>query len=223
MCLSPEVDVLASVAIGAFAVDALRHNQSIRTLPIAAIPTIFAVHTFASAVVWWGDRGSVPEQWANFAAQFFIAVAFVVLPIYVPLAVLSVEREGLRRFILKWFAAAGVIAGLAYAQQITLGNASAVVCNRYVDYHVSDVSALFAVLYGFATLGAVFVSSYRVLNIWGAVNVVAIWVLTVVERNGLPSLWCFWAAITSGLVAWLMRALEKRPDKVELYAHNSSP
>ena len=59
MCLTPEVDVVTSVAIGALAIDALRHNNNVRTLPIALVPAIFSVHTFSSAVVWWGSLAAL--------------------------------------------------------------------------------------------------------------------------------------------------------------------
>ena len=211
MCLTPEVDVVTSVAIGALAIDALRHNNNVRTLPIALVPAIFSVHTFSSAVVWWGHSGAVSPHWGDVAAQFFIAIAFVLLPIYVPLAVLCMEPIGWRRFVLSLFSLGGVVAGLAYAHHIAIGDSSAVVCNRYVDYHVSGVSFSFGILYDLATLGAVFVSSYRVLQYWGAVNVVAIWILAILDSHGLPSLWCFWAACTSGFIAWLMRSLAREP------------
>ena len=206
MCLSPEVDVVASITIGTFAIDALRHNKGVQTLPIALVPAIFAVHTFASAVVWWGNRGNVPSHWGNLAAQFFIAIAFVLLPIYIPLAVLCLEPVHWRRFIMTLFSAGGLIAGAMYAHHIALGDSSAVVCKRYVDYHVSGVSLSFAILYDLATLGAVLVSSYRSLQLWGMINILAIGVLSLVEREGLPSLWCFWAACTSGCIAWAFRS-----------------
>ena len=51
MCLSPEVDLAARILISVVAVDAIRHNRHGRTLPLALLPGIFALHSFASMFV----------------------------------------------------------------------------------------------------------------------------------------------------------------------------
>jgi hypothetical protein len=64
-------------------------------------------------------------------------------------------------------------------------------------------------MYVAATCGALLLSGQRPLVFWGITNVVVVGVLALAERNGLPSLWCFWAAITSGFVAWFLRSLTR--------------
>lgn len=208
MCLSPEVDVVAAVAISAIAVDALRHSRARRTLPLALLPALFAAHTLTEAFIWWGADGTVSADLASAATWLYMLVAFVLLPVYVPAAVLLLEPRGLRRTLLIVLTAAGAIAGGLFLVGMLAGRASATVCDRYVDYSIQDTPAAAGILYIIATCGALLLSGEKPLMLWGIVNVFAVAAINVWSAEGLPSIWCLWAAVTSGFVAWYLRHLD---------------
>jgi hypothetical protein len=209
MCLSPEVDLAAGILISVVAVDAIRHNRHGRTLPLALLPGIFALHSFASMFVWLAFQGSVSDSIGKVAANFYIFVAFVLLPIYVPIVTLLVEPHGWRRHALQVFAAVGLIAGLVYLYYIVQGKASVRECTAFLDFHVAGPTWLMSAFYGAATCGAMLFSGYRPLFIWGVLNCIAIVALNERLAHALPSLWCLWAACTSFFVAWFLRDLIK--------------
>ena len=209
MCLSPEVDLAAGILISAVAVDAIRHNRHRRTLPFALLPGIFALHSFASLLVWWSLQGTVSDTAGNVAANFYIYVAFVLLPIYVPIATFLVEPHGWRRHALKVFTVIGFIAGSVYLYYIVQGQASVKECTAFLDFHVAGPSWLMTAFYGLATCGAMLFSGYRPLLIWGVLNCLAIVILNDRLSHALPSLWCLWAACTSFFVSWFLRDLIK--------------
>ena len=213
MCLSPEVDAIASVTIAAFAVDALRHNKNLRSLPLALVPTIFALHTLSSALVWWAHRGQVPDAVGALATNFYIAIAFAILPSYVPFAVWSIEPSGARRNVLGVLILAGLFVSFSFAQGIAQGHSTAVVGHHFVDFHVEQVSTVAVILYFVATCGAMLFSGVPSLVAWGALNVAVVMFLSWWMSEDLPSIWCFWAAATSGFVAWFMRSDGARPLK----------
>jgi hypothetical protein len=210
MCLSPEVDLVAGIIISAVAVDAIRHNRHNRTLPIALLPGIFALHSFASAFVWWSFQGSVPNSIGIAAANFYIFIAFVLLPIYVPVVTYLVEPHGWRRHVLQGFSVIGIIAGLDYMYYVIQGQGTVQECTAYLDFHVTGPSWIMSAFYGAATCGAMLFSGYRPLFIWGMLNCVAIVVLNERLSQALPSLWCLWAACTSIFVSWFLRDLIKQ-------------
>ncbi len=210
MCLSPEVDIVAGVAISAVAVDALRHVDHRRTLPLAALPAIFAFHTFVSAFVWWGERGDISAALGDAASTTFMFIAFILLPIYVPICIFLLEPPGWRRIALLLITGAGVASGVDYFLGLVGGQGSAVACSYYIDYTIDGRSAVSGVLYLIATCGALLLSGSRPLFLWGIVNAVGVAVLAVWVQAGLPSLWCFWAAITSFFVAWYLRRLRRQ-------------
>jgi hypothetical protein len=211
MCLSPEVDAVATVTISVFAIDALRHNKNLRSLPLALVPTVFALHTLSSAFVWWTHRDQVPPWIGGEAAKFFIAVAFAFLPIYIPFAVWCIEPVGLRRNVLSVLCLAGLFSGLSFAQSIARGESSAIVGHHAIAYHVQNVSAVAVGLYFVATCGAMLFSGFPSLIAWGVLNVAVILFLFWWMSEELPSIWCFWAGATSGFVAWFMRSDDLGP------------
>lgn len=210
MCFSPQVDVVVGAAIAVVAVDSIRHCRSALTAPLAALPAIFAVHTLISAVVWWGLSCDVPADVGHGAAMAYLAIAFVLLPVYVPLAVLLIEPPGWRRGALIALTVMGAVAGADFAQGLVRGGDVVAACSYYIDFQITGTSTLGAALYVVATCGALLLSGQRPLVLWGLLNVVAIAVLVLFERRGLPSLWCFWAAATSVFIAWYLRSIDPR-------------
>lgn len=205
MCFSPEVDVVAASAITVFAVDALKHNKNLRSLPIALVPAIFAIHTFSDALVWWSERGQISNSIGSIAAWIYLFIAFVLLPIFVPIATNLIEPKGWRKNLIGLIAFGGLLAGVDNAISILQGNTTVVACNYYVDYHVGGTTALAGIFYVVATVGAIALSGQRHLKSWGFINAVVVLVLAIWANHKLPSLWCFWAAITSVFVSWFIR------------------
>ena len=209
MCLSPEVDIVAGSVISLFAFDALRNNSNIRTLPLAALPAIFAAHTFTSAFVWWGLTGEIAEPLANFATNAYILIAFVGLPIFVPFATFLMEPASWRRIALAFLSITGLVVGGVFLQNILAGKGSAVACDLYIDFHVGGVPFPISGLYAVVTCGAMLLSGSKPLLYWGLLNVLAIAFLSYRLSHSLPSLWCFWAACTSFFIAWFIRTTSK--------------
>lgn len=209
MCLSPEVDIAAASVITVFAFDAIKHNQHARSLPIALVPAIFAIHTFSDAFVWLADRGNASQTLGNFSAQTYLFIAFVLLPIFVPLATNLIEPKGWRKNLIGVIAFGGLLSGLDAAISMLQNKTTVTVCDYYIDYHVQGTTSAAGFFYMVATCGAMLLSGEKILFRWGIVNVVVVLVLGIFANHQLPSLWCFWAAITSFFVTFYIRHLEK--------------
>ena len=74
---------------------------------------------------------------------------------------------------------------------------------RHIAYQVDALGhgGRLTALYVVATCGALLASSYRDLEILGALNLVAVPVLAWLTLSGFVSLWCFWAAMVSVVIA----------------------
>lgn len=213
MCFSPEADVVAAVVISAIAVDAIRHNRTARTAPLALLPALFAVHSLSSAFVWWGLAGDVPPGLGAAATSFYLGIAFVLLPVFVPIAVLLIEPSGWRRPALVALGLAGAYASVVFAMGLLDGRGGAVACNYYLDFGITGASSAAGAMYVVATCGALLLSGERPLVIWGITNAVIVGFLALVQGAGLPSLWCFWAACSSAVIAWYLRSLSRDHDR----------
>lgn len=209
MCLSPQVDVAVGLALSVVAVDTLRHCKHPRLLGLALLPAVFAVHSFTSAFVWLGLLGDVSPGVLNAATGFYLFVAFVLLPIYAPTAVLLVEPRGWRRSVFVLLVLTGMYAGMSFLTALIEGRGSAVACDFYISFNIDFTATSVAVSYILATCGALLLSGQRILVYWGVVNALAVGGLAYWASRGLPSLWCFFAACSSVFIAWYLRRLDR--------------
>lgn len=209
MCFSAGFDLAAGTVITVVAIDTLRRNESARTLPLAIIPAVFAAHTLMSGALWLSFNGAISPQAGTAAAWAYMLVAFVLLPILIPLSVLLLEPPGWRRFALVALTGAGVVSGLGYLIGLVGGSGSAQACGWYIDYWIEAPVPFSGVLYLIATCWALLLSGYRPLFLWGLTNVLVVVVLSDAVPRGLPSLWCLWAAVTSFFVNGFLRDLNR--------------
>ena len=120
MCFSAEADVVAGVVVGAVGIDALRHVRRRAELPLAAIPVVLAAHQLIEAVIWWGLDDQVPSAVWRTALWVYLAIAFGVLPVLVPVAVGALEPLANRRRVAV-FTAIGVAVAIVLMYAVTRG------------------------------------------------------------------------------------------------------
>lgn len=211
MCFSPEVDLAAGLVIGAVGIDALRHVRTPAERPLAALPLVFAAHQLIEAVVWWGLQGSVPAAVGHAAEWLYLAIAFGVLPVLVPVAVGALDlfrhRARTAAFVVVGIAVAGA---LMYG--VVRGPIDATINGHYISYHVGLWhGGTLVVLYVFVTCGSLLASGHGHVRAWGTVNLLAVAVLVWVNTAGFVSLWCVWAAVTSVAIAVHLRHAPHEP------------
>lgn len=197
MCLSPEVDLAAAVVTGAIAIDTIRRNKNPDARLLAAIPAIFTVHNIASALMWWGLLGKLSDTYAKPAQYFYEFVAFVLWPAYIPYAVRSMESIKSRIKLINIFWAYGLLNAGWHVWRLLRGDIVATAQHHYVSFSFPNDPTLVGIGYVAATCVVIFLSSHRELVVWGVINAVVVAALTIASSNGVPSVWCWWAAVTS--------------------------
>ena len=207
MCFSAAADVVGGVVIGAIGVDVLRHVDGRRRYALLAVlPLLLALHQLDEAFVWWGLQGHVPSTLGHIATWIYLAFAFVVLPVLVPVAILVLEPAGRRRLLMVPFVVLGaVVAGVLLAAMVR-GPVTATLGPHYVGYS-TDLHAgrLVVMLYVTATCGALILSGVRDIARFGVINLIAVVLLARLTIDGFASLWCAWAAISSAAFAIHLR------------------
>ena len=189
--------------MGAIGVDVVRHVDRRRDhLALAALPLLFAAHQLDEALVWWGLQGHIGSGVGRLATWVYLLFALVVLPVYVPMAVRALEPPGRRRSVIAPFIGLGVVVSVVLFQAMVRGPVTARLAHDHLSYGTGPGSGgVIVAAYVVATCGSLIFSGYRDVVIFGAVNLVAVAVLARLEIDGFASLWCGWAAISSGAVA----------------------
>jgi uncharacterized protein DUF6629 len=207
VCFSAQADAVGGAMVAVIGFDAARHaNQQRDHLAFVARPLLLAAHQLDETLVWWGLQGHVPAGIGHVATWVYLLFAFVVLPIYVPLAIWALEPSGRRRVAMALFVGLGAVVSGALLAAMVRGPVTA----RLGDYHLSYGIHLHAGLvivtaYLIATCGAAIFSGYRRVAIFGVVNLVAVAALARLAIDGFASLWCAWAALTSVAIALHLR------------------
>lgn len=148
------------------------------------------------------------------AEWLYLAIAFGVLPILVPVAVGALDPVA-HRLRTGVFVAVGVVVAVALMYAVVRGPIVATINGHYISYHVPlwhRHGGTLVVLYVIATCGPLLASRRGHVRAWGAVNLIAVVVLAWVNTTGFISLWCAWAAITSIAIAVHLRYAAPQPD-----------
>jgi hypothetical protein len=207
VCFSAQADLAGGIAVTVLGVDALRHVQRRSELPVAALPLVFGVHQLVEAFVWWGLQGHVAHGVGRAAMWIYLAIAFVLLPVYVPLAVIAFEPQRRRRLMMATFGVIGVVVSAVLLSAMVSGPVTAELADYHIAYGIGLRYGFVVVsLYVLATCGSLLASSHRHIAVFGVVNLVAVGLLARFQQAGFASLWCAWAAVTSvALVVHLRR------------------
>ena len=121
MCFSPEADLIAGVVITAIGVDTLRSVEHPAERPLASLPLIFGTHQLIESLVWWGVDGCVGESVSQWSTWLYLAVAFGLLPWFVPWAVQRIEPRPRRRSLMAQLAVLGAFVSLLLMWAIIVG------------------------------------------------------------------------------------------------------
>ena len=218
VCFSPEGDLVGGLVVTAIGVDATRHLRGRSNhLLLATMPLLFGAHQLDESLVWWGLQGHVPHEVGRVAMWIYLVIAFVVVPVIVPLAIFKLQPTRRRRWIIMPFLALGV--GVASVLLVTMvrGPVTVKLGNYHLGYSIGLRHGILIIgLYVLATCGSLLFSGYKDVVIFGVANLVAVIILARLTADGFASLWCFYAALASGAISLHMRFA--KPHRASPYA-----
>ena len=146
--------------ICAIGIDAVRHIRQRREfIALAWIPLLLGAHQFIEALVWLWLQGHVPRGIGHVALWAYLLIAFVVLPVFVPLAVFVLEPTRRRKAMMAPFALTGtVIAAILFAAMVR-GPVGAELAPYHLSYSIRVPDGLLIVaLYVVAVCGPLLMS-----------------------------------------------------------------
>jgi hypothetical protein len=209
MCFAPEADLIGGVVVSGVGVDALRQVRHRREVAVAALPVLFGTHQIIEAFAWWGLEGAVPAAFGDVATYIYLGIALV-LPVLVPLAVLSIEPDARRRRTVVPFVILGAAVAVTLLINLVSGPVTAEVAGLYIEYDVNlEFGGQITALYVAATCGPLLLSTNRRLVVFGILNLAAVSVLAWLMASGVISLWCAWAAVASVVIVIHLRTAER--------------
>lgn len=214
MCFSAEASFVAGGVLAVVGVASVKNAKSADQIPFAAIPFLFAVQQSAEGTVWLGLGIANAESWRQFPIYIFLILAQVVWPFWVPLSVLLLEKNSLRRKIMQVILSMGVAISFYLLYCLFAYDVSAEIHSGHIKYAL-DFPLHFVwltnIFYFVPTVIPLFICSIKKMVLLGIMVLISLIVAQVYFEAHLISVWCYSAAIISITIFWISADFRKRP------------
>lgn len=204
MCFSATGSFAISGVLSGIGVASVARNRSKAHRMFAAVPLMFAAQQAAEGTVWLTMNGEHPLL-HQVAVSIFLGVAFVIWPTWLPLSLRRFERSPARRRMLGALFWAGAAVAVYASLSMARFHPVARIAGHSIRYDGMTGGQVahrgwYLAAYALPTVAPFFVSSLRMAKTIGIMLIVSLAASALVERDALTSVWCFFAAILSGLI-----------------------
>jgi len=207
MCFSAGASFAGGAVITTIGIMTVRKNSEPSRKLFSAIPLIFGVQQISEGFVWVALQSSGHDLMLALASYIFLLAAVVLWPFIIPLSMLLMERSPERRKALWVFLAAGILTSVYYGIGLLLYNVDPEISSHHIKYS-NEFPRQFAnlafITYLLATLVPLFLSSTRRMWLLGALMTASCLVTGIFYKEFLTSIWCFFAAIISVVIYWII-------------------
>ncbi len=201
MCFSVEADIVAAAALTPVGILTLRAATKPRQYAIAAIPLFFAAHQGVEAFVWLWTDGQASAAVGSFAIYLYLAMAQMILPVFVPLAVMLIEPNRKVRIYMALSAVGGAILAARFGWILVTEGATAYPLDRVMVYKTpTDVPDIGGLVYVNATVFTTIAATGQYLRLFGVANAIGISMAGWLRYDAVTSIWCIYAAMISFLI-----------------------
>jgi hypothetical protein len=207
MCFSASASFSAGVALAVIGAASIKKAQHPSQVPFASIPLIFGVQQIAEGILWLTlsqPEYVIAQQVSTYVFLFF---AQILWPIWVPVAILLVEKHATRKNIQKGLVGAGILVGGYLAYCLLMFQVEAKIVGHHITYfqdYPSSFKTYGIILYASATVGPAFFSHIKRMWMLGATVIISYVVTAIFYDHYILSVWCFFSAIISMAIYAIM-------------------
>lgn len=207
MCFSAAASFTTGTILSAAGSVTLKQVKEKKELPLGLVPLLFGVQQIIEGLVWLSFGNAAFNTVATYAYTFF---SHILWPIFIPICVLLLEKNKTRRKILQFFVGLGLIVGFVLLYFILANGVSSTIVQNSISYKVSYPYLPFeSIFYLLATCGSSFFSSHKTVNFLGIAGIISAFISYQFYIQTFTSVWCFFAAILSGLIFLHFRKKKK--------------
>lgn len=208
MCFSSEASFAGSIIISSIGIATITKVRTPSQLVFASIPLFFGIQQLAEGLLWQTLPTIEYESIQKFSTYFFLVMAQVIWPVMIPLSVLLMEENDRKKKILRLLLVLGSALSAYYACCLLLFTVTPQIMGYHIQYtndFPKSFSLLAFVVYLVATITPLFVSSIRRTHLLGILMALSCLITAIFFTQYLTSVWCFFAALISGVIFWILR------------------
>lgn len=202
MCFSAEASFTAAAVISTIGYMAIKSAKKSRFIFLALIPFMFGVQQFSEGLIWLSVNGSMQQpDIFNVAKYSYLAFAFIIWPIWLPLSIFIIEEVPWRKGAIGILLAAGISLSLYFVSYLPNNSIIVEVIHKSLHYKLVDpftINEWFLIgIYALIIGTPCFFSSTKYLIHFGVLSLFAWLVAEFYYNNNFTSVWCFFCAVVS--------------------------
>lgn len=207
MCFSAEASFAGGAIISAIGIITVRKIHKPSQILFASIPLFFGFQQIIEGVLWLTLPLTEFEGIRHVSTYGFLIMAQVIWPVMIPLSVLFMEESDKKKKYLFTL----LIIGAALSVYYSVCLMSFKVYPQIQGYHIfydndfpKSFSNIAFAFYLIAAITPLFVSSIRRTHMLGILMTLSCLVTVIFFTQYLLSIWCFFAALISGVIFWIL-------------------
>lgn len=212
MCFSAGASFGASFILGTIGIITITKVKKPTQVPFASIPLIFSVQQSAEGLLWLVLSDSAHDSWRYYPIFIFLFFAQILWPTWIPWSVLLLEKNEVRRKILKVLLVFGIFLSAYLLYCMVAFGIDAELSKGHIRY-ILDFPEEFVLLSGsiyfVSTVIVHFVSSLRSMKVLGLSILMSLVISYFYFEDHLISIWCFFAAILSVVILWIVQDINR--------------
>jgi uncharacterized membrane protein len=207
MCFSATASFIAAGLTAAVGLYTVSRSSGMRELPLASMPLFFALQQLAEGGLWLTLPISPEAAVSSWLSHLFLVVALIFWPVFAPVAAFAVEPDVLRRRLIGLCLAIGGAVSAYFLWALLTQPHDALIADGHISYRIGETPITVDGAYMVATTLGLLVSSHRPVAALGLIVLAGSIVSYAVYLETFVSVWCFFAAVASVVVAGHFRAV----------------
>lgn len=213
MCFSAGASFAGGVIISAIGVVTVLKVHKPSQIVFASIPLFFGFQQFVEGFVWLILQHPAYVHYQSLVTYIYLVMAEVFWPMMIPLAVLYMEKDKKRRKFLRILLTMGISLSLYYIFCLFTFNVTPEIMGYHIEYKDNFPESIRLVaftIYLIASITPLFISSIKRAHLLGVLMSLSCLITVIFFRHYLTSVWCFFAALISAVIFWILQDAKKK-------------
>jgi len=213
MCFSATASFGAALILGAVGAVSVHKIKEQSQLPFGVIPILFGLHQAAEGLVWIGMEDHEGRLWVDVSVYVYLIFAQVIWPVWVPFSILAMEKKPSRQKMLRILLVMGALVSTYLLYCLIVYEVGVEIRSGHIEYTLYFPEAgvwPIAIIYFIAIILSPLISDHKRLNFLGLLLLMSFLVSQLFFSVHLISIWCFFAAVLSIMVLWIIMKMNSQ-------------
>ena len=215
MCFSATASFSAAVVLATIGVVSVKKTTHKRQVLFACIPFMFGVQQFAEGLLWL----TIPKQdyfvLQKIATCIYLFFAHVLWPLWVPIAIMLMDKINVRTFVQKTSVFIGISVSIFSAYCLINFDVTSTIDGHHINYilgYSAIMNNFWIFLYALATIVPPFFSHIKRMWVLGITILISYLITQLFYENYTLSVWCFFSSIISIMIYYFINKIAKNPE-----------